>query len=310
MIDRKSALLIGSASIALTALFAWLSQNATLGIQFAVVLLILGLLLGSFLNVLVYRLPKMMESAWRRECAEATNQPAPPLETLTLSRPRSHCPACHASLAGWQLIPLLGYLLLRGRCARCAARISLRYPLIELGVGLAFCCIGWRLGPQPIAAAWLVFLFLLSALALIDLDAKLLPDSLTQALLWLGLIANLFHAFIPLQDAVTGAIAGYSLMRTIAALFRWSTGREGLGAGDFKLVAGLGAWLGWQQLPLIVGLGAISSALTGGALIALRKIDSHAPQPFGPHLIGAAAVALLWGNEIAAWYLKTALGQG
>ncbi|MBX9295532.1 prepilin peptidase [Chromobacterium vaccinii] len=310
MIDRKSALLIGSASIALTGLFSWLSLNAALTAQFATALLVLGLLLGSFLNVLAHRLPKMMESAWRRECAEAAGQPMPPLETLTLSHPRSHCPACHAPLAGWTLIPLLGYLLLRGRCAGCAAKISLRYPLVELGIGLAFFGIGWRLGPHPIAIASLVFLFLLSALALIDLDVRLLPDTLTQPLLWLGLAANLFHLFIPLQDGVIGAMAGYLLMRAIAAAFRLCTGRDGLGAGDVKLMAGLGAWLGWQQLPLIIGLGAISSALAGGALIAMRKIDGHAPQPFGPYLIGAAAVALLWGNEIAAWYLKTALGQG
>ena len=305
-IDKRSAFALGGGSLLLLAAFSWLGLQGSAAAQTAGALLAIGLLLGSFLNVLAFRLPKMMEQAWRQECAEGCGLPPPDEAPLGLSFPHSHCPACRNTLKAWQLIPVFSYLLLRGRCAFCASPISPRYPLVELGVGLIFAAVGWRLGPSPAALAHLVLLYMLLALALIDLDSKLLPDSLTQPLLWLGLLANLFQLRVPLQDAVIGAAAGYLSMWLIAAVFRLCAGKEGLGAGDFKLMAALGAWLGWEALPLIITIGSISSAVVGTALIAAKRTERHDTQPFGPYLIAGGIVALLWGREITRWYLALA----
>ncbi|WP_080962152.1 prepilin peptidase [Chromobacterium subtsugae] len=305
-IDKRSALALGGTTLALLAAFSWLGLQGSAPARAAGSLFAIGLLLGSFLNVLAFRLPKMMEQAWQREAAEACGLPPPEQAPLSLSHPHSHCPGCRNTLKTWQLVPVFSYLLLRGRCAFCASPISPRYPLVELSVGLIFAAVGWRLGPSPASLAHLVLLYLLLALALIDLDSKLLPDSLTQPLLWLGLLANLFQSLAPLQDAVIGAMAGYLSMWLIAAAFRLCTGKEGLGIGDFKLMAALGAWLGWEALPLIITIGSISSALVGIALIVAKRTEREQTQPFGPFLIAGGIVALLWGKEITRWYLALA----
>ncbi|SUX55933.1 Pectic enzymes secretion protein outO [Chromobacterium vaccinii] len=308
-ITQKNLLAIGGAIIVLLMLSSWLGLNGSRASQTAFALMILGMTLGSFLNVLTFRLPKMLEYRWRIECADASGQTIAQTAAMTLSRPRSHCPACQTPLAAWQLMPVLSFLLLRGRCASCAVKISPRYPLVELGLGLAFACIGWNYGIQPTTPAYLVLIFLLTALALIDCDVKLLPDALTQALLWSGLACNLFQLFAPLQDAVIGAMAGYLGMWLIAAAFRLCAGKDGLGRGDFKLMAGIGAWLGWQQLPLTLGAGAICSALCGGILIHFKRMNRDTPQAFGPYLIAAAWLAMLRGNEIIGWYFSLVPGH-
>ncbi|OHX10523.1 methyltransferase [Chromobacterium sphagni] len=280
--------------------------QGTAAAQAAGSLLVIGLLLGSFLNVLAFRLPRMMEQAWRQECADAMDLPARDEPALSLSHPHSHCPECQNTLRAWQLVPIFSYLLLRGRCAFCGSAISLRYPLVELTVGLIFAAVGWRTGFHATTLAHLILLYLLLALALIDLDSQLLPDCLTQPLLWLGLLANLFQLLTPLADAVIGAMAGYLAMWLIAAVFQLCTGKKGLGRGDFKLVAAMGAWLGWTALPLIITLGSISSAVIGIALIRSGRIGREQVQPFGPYLIAGGVAGLLWGKEITNWYLALA----
>lgn len=293
--------------VALLAAFSWLGLHGAPAGKSAAALLLLGLAMGSFLNVLVHRLPLMLTQKWRQECAAYMGAASPAMPELNLRRPRSHCPACLTPLRAWQLIPLLSYLLLRGKCADCGARISLRYPLVETAFGLASAWIGWRHGLDSRALAEMTFLFLLAALALIDLDAQLLPDVLTQALLWLGLAFNMSERFTTLPDAVIGAMAGYLAMRAIAALFLICTGKDGLGRGDWKLMAGMGAWLGWQAIPLIIAIGAVGSAIFGGLKIHLKRIDGSQPQAFGPYLIAAGLVAHWKGKEIIAWYLGLAM---
>ncbi|WP_233492786.1 A24 family peptidase [Chromobacterium sp. ATCC 53434] len=305
MPDKKDLLILGGLAALLTAGFGWLGVSAAEPARAAASLMAIGLLLGSFLNVLVYRLPRMLQADWERECAEYVGQP-PPATGFSLARPHSHCPACGNTLRPWQLVPLLGYALLRGRCGFCDETIGIRYPLVELLTGCAFAAIGWRLGFQPAAFAQLALCYLLLALALIDFDSRLLPDCLTQPLLWLGLLANLFHLMVPLTDAVAGAMAGYLSMWGIAAVFRALTGKDGLGQGDFKLVAALGGWLGWSAVPLIIGFGATMSALSGLLLIRAGRLDADQAQPFGPWLIAAGVVAWLWGGKITAWYLAAA----
>ncbi|UTH74125.1 A24 family peptidase [Chromobacterium sp. IIBBL 290-4] len=303
----KNLACLSSLIAALLAAFSWLGLNASPAGKSAAALLLLGMALGSFLNVLVHRLPLMLAQRWRQECADYMGLPIPDAAGLSLRHPRSHCPSCLAPLRAWQLIPLLSYVLLRGECAACGARISLRYPLVETAFGLASAWIGWRHGLDGRALAEMTFLFLLAALALIDHDAQLLPDVLTQALLWLGLACNIPALFAPLRDAVLGAMAGYLAMWAIAAAFQACAGKSGLGRGDWKLMAGMGAWLGWQTIPLIIALGALSSAIYGGARIQLKRIDGSHPQAFGPHLIAACLIAHWKGKEILAWYLGLAM---
>lgn len=261
---------------------------------------LLGLMVGSFLNVVILRLPRMLQREWTRDCRAHLELPELEDEPrLTLAYPGSHCPGCEAPIRPWQNIPVLSYLLLRGRCANCGTSIGWRYPVTEALTGLASLAVAMviPLGPDLIAA--LILTWCLIALAGIDIDTQLLPDNITLPLLWLGLLYNLFLGPVLLADAVIGAAAGYLLLWSVYWLFRLATGKEGMGFGDFKLLAALGAWLGWQSLPLIVLLSSVVGAVLGIAIIVLRGKDRSQPLPFGPYLAMAGWLTLLYGEPLA-----------
>ncbi len=272
-----------------------------------------GLLIGSFLNVVIHRLPIMLERSWQRQATEILTEPGKAPATVedtpfNLIRPRSACPHCNAPIHAYQNIPLVSYLLLRGRCASCSAPIGLRYPLVELLTGALTALVAWHFGYTPECAGALALTWTLIALAVIDLDHQILPDVITLPLLWAGLLFTLLApgAFTDLRSAVIGAISGYLSLWSIYHLFRLATGKEGMGYGDFKLFAALGAWLGWQMLPVIILLSALVGALTGIALIIVRGRDRQLPIPFGPFLAAAGFVATLWGPTLVASYRHTA----
>ena len=279
---------------------------------------VLGLVVGSFLNVVIHRVPIMMERQWREQCAEvehpdhAATMPAPPpvTERFNLVVPRSACPACRAPITALQNVPLVSYVFLRGRCAKCRARISPRYPLVEALTGILSAAVAWKLGFGWPAAAGLVLTWFLVALAFIDIDTQLLPDSLTLPLLWLGLSLSLFApppgmAPIPvdMRSSIIGAIAGYLSLWSVYHLFRLLTGKEGMGFGDFKLLAALGAWLGWRMLLPTVLIAAAVGAVAGIALLASRKKDRSTPIAFGPFLAAAGWLMLMFGRELVTGYL-------
>lgn len=271
----------------------------------------LGLLVGSFLNVVRHRLPRMLEHQWRRECTALLEPEAPAEDTkfqYNLMVPRSHCPACRHPIAARDNIPLLSWCVLRGRCRHCRARIPVHYPLVELACGLAFAGVAWQFGPSWQALWGAVLTAGLLALALIDLDTQLLPDSLTQPLLWLGLIVNSRHVFATPPDALAGAVAGYLCLWSVYWGFRLLTGREGMGQGDFKLLALLGAWLGWQALPMILFGASLVGAGVGIALIVGAGRGRHEPLPFGPFLAGAGWIMLLWGSTMLDLWLGSVGG--
>lgn len=281
-----------------------LAQSA---VALAVAAAVLGLAVGSFLTVVAHRLPLMMEREWRRHCAELAGEAPPGEPPLNLAVPRSRCPACGRRIRAIENVPVLSYLWLRGRCPGCGERIGLRYPAIELASGVLAAAVALRYGWSPALAAALVYTWFLVALAAIDLDRQLLPDQLTLPLLWLGLLWNLGPwRFVPLPDAVLGAAVGYGFLWAVFHLFRLLTGKEGMGYGDFKLLAAVGAWSGWQMLPLVVLLSSLIGALVGGALILAGRHERRVPIPFGPFLAGAGWVALLWGRELTAAYLRWA----
>lgn len=267
-------------------------------------LLSLGLVVGSFLNVVIYRLPLMMETRWRKDCCELLEVPqekeAP---RLTLATPNSHCPHCGSAIKPWQNIPVLSYLLLRGKCAVCGVGISLRYPTIELVTGLLTLSLAWYFALSPALLGAVIFTWALVTMTMIDVDHKLLPDDITLPLLWLGLLFNIGGTYVSLADAVIGAMAGYLILWSVYWLFRLTTGKEGMGYGDFKLLAALGAWLGWQALPLIILLSSLVGALCGIALILLKGRGREVPIPFGPYLAVAGWIAMIWGEEITSRYL-------
>ncbi len=275
----------------------------------ATCLLLFGLVVGSFLNVVIYRLPLMLQAQWRRDCCELLEQPAPADEpSLSLAVPNSHCPACKAPVRPWQNIPVVSYLALGGKCASCGVRISPRYPVVELLTGLLTLWLGLHYGPGLPLLGAVLLTWALIALTLIDYDTQLLPDDITLPLLWLGLAFNLGGTFVPLADAVLGAIAGYGILWSVYWLFRLLTGKEGMGYGDFKLLAALGAWLGWQVLPLIILLSSVVGAVVGLALMVIKRRGREVPIPFGPYLAAAGWLGLVWGEQIlAAWLGTTAL---
>ncbi|NJD25785.1 MAG: prepilin peptidase [Betaproteobacteria bacterium] len=265
---------------------------------------LLGLCIGSFLNVVIHRLPRMMEREWQAQCAEMRGDaPSTPTESLTLARPRSRCPACGHQISAWQNIPVLSYLLLRGRCAACHAPISVRYPLVEALTGLLSAYLVWRFGPTLQAAGALLLLWALIALTGIDLDTQLLPDTITLPLLWAGLLLNISGTFADLESAVLGAIAGYLSLWSVFWAFKLTTGKEGMGYGDFKLLAALGAWLGWQMLPAVILLSSVVGAIVGLTLIVAARRGRNIPIPFGPYLAAAGLIALLWGPQLNRSYL-------
>lgn len=289
---------------------ALLAANPAL---FAAVAGLAGLAIGSFLNVVIHRLPLVLDRQWRAQAAELEGRQAPAeIEPYNLVRPRSRCPACQAPIRAVHNIPVLSWLLLRGRCAACRAAISVRYPIVELATGIAFAAVAWRFGFGPTALLACAFTAYLIALAGIDIDRQLLPDILTVPLLWIGLVASLWlgagEAPPPavLRDAVIGAIGGYVFLWLVFHLFRLATGKEGMGYGDFKLFAAIGAWLGWQMLPLVLLLAAFVGAAVGIALMAASRLGRGVPIPFGPYLAGAAWIAMLWGPVIVERYLRFA----
>jgi len=265
---------------------------------------ILGLMVGSFLNVVIYRLPVMMEREWRAQAHEYLDQPRTDTNApLTLAKPASRCPHCGHKIRFYENIPVLSYLVLRGKCSSCGTGISLRYPLIELLTGILSAVVAWHFGFGWQTAMALLLTWALIALSLIDFDHQLLPDSITLPVLWLGLLLSLFPVFVDMRSSLIGAIAGYMSLWIIYQAFKLLTGKEGMGFGDFKLLALLGAWMGWQALPMIVLLSSAVGAILGGALIAIRGRDSQTPMPFGPFLAIAGWIALLWGDRISSAYL-------
>jgi leader peptidase (prepilin peptidase)/N-methyltransferase len=269
---------------------------------------IFGLLVGSFLNVVIHRLPLMMQAQWEAEAAEFA-QPAsapgsepPPGQPFNLVVPRSRCPHCGHQITALENIPVLSWLWLRGKCSACKARIPIRYPLIEtLSAALALAAI-WQYGLTLAGVGAVGLCFALIALAFIDVDTQLLPDDITLPLLWAGLVLNLFGAFAPLQDAVIGAMAGYILLWSIYWLFKLLTGKEGMGYGDFKLLAALGAWFGWQAIPAIILLASVVGAVVGIALMLFARHGRDVPIPFGPYLAGAGALTLFFSKPLMALY--------
>jgi leader peptidase (prepilin peptidase)/N-methyltransferase len=279
---------------------------------FALVCLVLGLLIGSFLNVLVYRLPVMMQRDWQAQAREILELPAAPDAPLfNLILPHSRCPHCGHEIRPWENIPLISYLLLRGKCSNCKAPISLRYPLVELACGLLSAYVAWHFGFSWQTAGMLLLTWGLLAMSLIDADHQLLPDALVLPLLWLGLITNYFGLFTSLEAALWGAIGGYLSLWSVYWLFKLVTGKEGMGYGDFKLLAMLGAWGGWQVLPLTILLSSLVGAVLGLIMLRLRNAETSTPIPFGPYLAIAGWIALLWGSQISGSYLQFAgFGQG
>jgi len=276
-------------------------------LAFVLCALLIGLLVGSFLNVLIYRLPKMMHRDWREQAREILELPVEAqAATFNLVLPNSSCPHCAHEIKPWENIPVVSYLFLRGKCSSCEAPISLRYPLVELTCGVLSAYIAWHFGFTWQAGGMLLLTWGLLAMSLIDADHQLLPDSLVLPLLWLGLIANSFGQFTSLEDALWGAIAGYLSLWSVYWLFKLVTGKEGMGYGDFKLLAMLGAWGGWQVLPLTILLSSLVGAVLGLLMLRLRNAETSTPIPFGPYLAIAGWIALLWGEQITASYLQIA----
>lgn len=267
--------------------------------------IIFGLMVGSFLNVVIYRLPRMMEREWRCQCRELLNpeQLVEEIQPMTLVRPRSACPACGHKITMLENIPVISYLFLAGKCSACKTPISLRYPLIEILTGVLAGLIAWKFGYSSMALAALAFTFALIALTFIDFDTQLLPDDITLPLLWLGLLYNMNTGFTDLHSAVIGAMAGYLVLWAIYWLFKLVTGKEGMGYGDFKLLAAIGAWFGWQQLPAVILLASVLGSVIGIALIVLAKRGRQVPMPFGPFLAIGGVAALFFGSELSRFYL-------
>ena len=283
-------------------LVEYLAANPPVVLAFAG---LLGLLIGSFLNVVIHRLPKMMEREWRGQCAEMLDLEAKPEQqpAYNLVVPRSGCPECNHQITALENIPVLSYLVLRGRCSECGWRIPLRYPVIELLTGILSVLVLWRFGLTIAAAGALLLTWALVALSAIDFDTQYLPDSITLPFLWLGLAFNVAGVYTTTQASVLGAIVGYLALWSVYHLFRLITGKEGMGYGDFKLLALFGAWLGWTAVPLIVFLSAFVGAIVGIALIKLRGHDRNIPIPFGPYLAVAGWIAMMWGEQLLDAYM-------
>lgn len=296
-------------------LFAALQAYPVFGLSAA---LVLGLLVGSFLNVVIYRLPKMMERDWEAQCKDfiANNNDIASLPTenahtessqqepFNLMVPVSRCPHCGHKIRPWENIPVISYLALGGKCSACKAPISIRYPTIELVTGLLSVAVIYYMGINWSGLAALVFTWSLIALTMIDFDTYLLPDDITLPLLWLGLIVNSVNTFTDLPSALWGAVAGYLSLWSVYKVFKLFTGKEGMGYGDFKLLAALGAWMGWQMLPQIILLSSLVGAVIGISLIVIRGRDKNIPIPFGPYLAIAGWIAFVWGSTINQSYLK------
>ncbi|MGB8516756.1 MAG: A24 family peptidase [Gallionella sp.] len=270
---------------------------------FVVVCLFIGLMVGSFLNVVIYRLPKMMERGWLQQCAELRGEAVEPAPVFNLAVPRSACPNCNHAISAWENIPVLSYIHLQGKCKGCGTAISPRYPIIEAISALLSAYAAWHFGFGLAAVAALLLIWALIALTMIDYDTQLLPDDITLPLVWAGLIVNVFGVLTSLSSAVLGAVFGYLALWSIYWLFKFATGKEGMGYGDFKLLAALGAWMGWQMLPLIILLSSAVGAVVGIALMVALKRGRETPIPFGPYLAGGGLIALFWGQSLNQSYL-------
>jgi leader peptidase (prepilin peptidase)/N-methyltransferase len=272
-------------------------------VAFVVIAALLGLMVGSFLNVVIHRLPLMMEREWRAQCADLRGETPTAAEPLSLATPRSRCPHCGHAISALENVPVLSYLFLRGRCRGCGAAIGLRYPLVEVLTAAAFGFAAWQFGPGLAAGGAMLFLAAAIALTFIDFDTQLLPDDLTLPLLWAGLLFNLFGTYTDLTSAVVGSMAGYLALWSVYWAFKLLTGKEGMGYGDFKLLAAIGAWLGWQVLPLTILLSSLVGAVVGIVLIVLARHGRNVPIPFGPYLAAAGVIALFWGKALNQAYL-------
>ena len=293
-----------------------ISYLAANPLAFILVISVVGLLVGSFLNVVIHRVPIMLEAQWVEQCTvllepsdtdgTSDNKQQTTSEPYNLVWPGSHCPNCKHTIRAWENIPVISYLFLKGKCSGCSNRISIRYPLVELATGLIAGVIATQFGVTSQTLLALLLAWSLISLTLIDFDHQLLPDNITLPLLWLGLIANLFGQFVSIEDAIWGAIGGYLSLWLVYWAFKLLTGKEGMGHGDFKLLAALGAWLGFQMLPLIILLSAFVGAVVGVSMIVIMGRDKEIPIPFGPYLAAAGFIALLWGDTLVTSYLQFA----
>ncbi|MGI9247983.1 MAG: prepilin peptidase [Woeseiaceae bacterium] len=284
---------------------------------FIAVVFAFALIIGSFLNVVIHRLPIMMEREWREQCEELSKTPPSqdlPNDRFDLVTPGSQCPSCGQAIKAWQNIPVISYLFLSGKCSNCKESISARYPLVEIMTAVLAALCAWHFGVGWEAVMAIVMTFALVSISMIDADTQLIPDSIVLPLMWVGLLMSLFHPvsgsetlFIAPRDAIVGAIAGYLSLWTVYQLFKLATGKEGMGYGDFKLLAALGAWLGWQQLPMIILMSAVVGALVGISMMVFRNHDRSVPMPFGPYLAAAGWVTMLWGDAIKNLYLDLML---
>ena len=274
---------------------------------FILLITFLGLLIGSFLNVVIYRLPMIMEAEWRNECREylelENEEDEAEEETFNLIFPLSHCPHCKTAIKPYQNIPVISYLFLKGKCAHCNTNISIRYPLIEAFTGICSAIVAFHFGYSIELCFALLLTWSLIVLSFIDIDKQLLPDSITLSMLWLGLFLSIFNIFADTESAIIGAVAGYLSLWTVYQLFKLVTGKEGMGYGDFKLLALFGAWLGWQFLPVIVLLSSLVGAVIGISMVIFVRHDHNVPIPFGPYLAAAGWLALIWGEDINNMYL-------
>ena len=275
---------------------------------FYTLVFVFSLMVGSFLNVVIYRFPKMLEKEWYNDCREflgdeVKNIPKRKFPELTLAKPDSSCPNCNHKIRFYENIPVISWLWLRGKCSNCNISISSRYPIIELATAILSVAVAYHFGPTW-TSFWVILLtWYLICLTMIDFDHMLLPDQLVYPMLWLGLLVNIDGTFISLTDAVIGAVAGYMSLFSVFWLFKLLTGKEGMGHGDFKLVAMFGAWFGWQLLPLHILMASVVAAVIGLSLIAFKQHSREKPIPFGPYLAVAGWITLLWGNDIWQWYL-------
>jgi leader peptidase (prepilin peptidase)/N-methyltransferase len=275
---------------------------------------LLGLIVGSFLNVVIHRLPKMLERSWDAQAADLLAQKnlldaakklrADDLGRYNLMTPASACPRCGHKIRAYENIPIASYVFLGGRCSSCKTSISIRYPVVEAISGILAGYIGWRFGLTMTTAAAMIFAWALIALTAIDIDTQLLPDDITLPMLWLGLLVNINSAFTPLSSAVIGAVAGYLSLWAVYWLFKLTTGKEGMGYGDFKLLSAIGAWLGWKLLPIVILLSSLVGAIVGITLIVFARHGRNTPIPFGPYLAAAGLIALFWGDSINRTYLQ------
>jgi leader peptidase (prepilin peptidase)/N-methyltransferase len=284
----------------LTEISNLLQQHQTLFISISV---LLGLMIGSFLNVVIYRLPKMMEQSWQHNCLELQGKEIPQSTKFTLAKPRSTCPHCTHKIKAYENIPVISYLFLKGCCSACKTPISIRYPLVEILTASLLGLVSWKFGYSYTMLFASLFTFALITLTFIDFDTQLLPDDITLPLLWLGLLFNVNYGFTDLKSAVIGAIAGYLVLWSVFWLFKLIRGKEGMGYGDFKLLAAIGAWFGWQILPAVILLSSTLGAMIGIALIMLTKRSKDVPIPFGPFLAIGGIAALFYGQQLANFYL-------